>query len=66
MGKIRGTLSAEQNLSIAVEALREHQRVSELCENHGVPLSQLLLCKKQGMEGAESVSEQRTTNSIHD
>lgn len=66
MAKTRSTLSAQQKLFIVVEALRKHQLWSQRCQKHGVPLSPVMLCKKQGMKGVKSVSEQRTTNSIHD
>lgn len=62
MGRKRRTFSAEQKSVIALEALREHQTLSELAQKHEVHPSQITLWKKQAMGGMKEVFERSDTD----
>lgn len=62
MGKKRRTFSAEQKSFIALEALREHQTLSELAQKHQVHPSQITVWKKQATDGLKEVFERSDTD----
>jgi transposase len=57
MGRKRRTFSASQKSTIALEALREQQPLSELAQKHQVHPSQIALWKKQASSGLQAVFE---------
>jgi putative transposase len=57
MSRKRRNFNPSLKAKVALEAIKGHRTISELCQKHQLHATQINLWKKQLLEGAESVFE---------
>ena len=65
MAKKRRNFSARFKAKVALEALKGHYTIAELCKKHQLHATQINLWKKQLLEGADQIFENGKPGTNH-